>query len=217
MKTSIVVVLAILFAGCAKEEDAGSVEFKLGKHVLHVPEENSMEGQQPFWLRWVGGLDDSTRSSSLVISEQELVANVQGYQVTGVDMHATLSALTDVEIQRYQDAQRYADQWFGVGDYRGQRVEAIGTLYRVFRPNERNAWIVVKLIPDPTQQLPRNPLDFYVARCTEYGSSVGDARCQTYVLVGDLALDFYISERNLPLVDQVRAFLEMKLRSWTRT
>ena len=229
MKYSVGIVRRILFAtlvvcaGCGADLESTEqkpVSLSLGTHIFLIPEANALVGKQFFWMDWLKGADEASRTKEIVFFGDELSKAVPGYRTDSVNLFATLAVLNDDEISRYKNSDRYRDIWAGEGAFQGGSVEAWGDVkgwYKVFRPLEQNSWTVMRRYPDPAISVPKNPEEFWVAHCSKMGTkSKVPVNCRSYLFFDDIAVDFSISEANLPLIDKVRTFLKGRVLEWKR-
>lgn len=198
---------------------------ELGQHTFNIPKQYSQEGGLPQWLTDVPGLDDGSRAYMLTFPAEELAKAIPGYQPTDgryrEDLRAILNALTSVEVARYEDSGRYRDLWEATGSYGERIVEPYPDRpwFKVYRKVEYpKAWAAVKQAPESGEPRPEDALEFWVASCRDVNSPITKTgrrtRCLTYAFYDDIAIEFYISGKNLHLIDEVRAYLKSKVESW---
>ena len=228
MRIAALVILALatlLWTAHAGRPAAGSgdvVKVKLRDYVFHIPERNSMRGRAPFWLTWIQGLDDSSAEIRFRVPLEEVRRSIPAFRRdyrSDDDVTAILAVLTDEEVARYRDPHwKYSDMWHGTGSYKGRRIEPLGETgwYRLYHPVETKSWEVFRQHPDASSPLPRDPLSFYVGRCSIRlgGKTTG---CLTYALSGRIAIDFWTQEENLLLVDELREFFISKVLEWKQS
>lgn len=229
LKKALLAILGILVVGVAAYgavlvmSDAYKVT--LGQHTFNIPKQYSRQGAIPQWLLTLPGLDDGSRDYMLTFPAEEIAAEVHGYKKTNgkykEDIRAILAVLTHAEIKRYQDSGRYRDLWYAEDSYRERIIESYSDRpwFRVYRKLDYpRLWTVLKKSPEAERTLPSNVSDFWVGSCRLGNSPLtGSGKlvdCQSYVFYDDIAIDFYISEQNLDVIDDVRAFLRSKIESW---
>jgi hypothetical protein len=189
----------------------------LGSYVFHIPEKNSMEGQAPFWLKTIPGLDNNERSTSVVFRVDALRRAVPGFSGT-VDLFGTLSVLSEIEIARQYDPSFYRDMWFLTGTFQNARIEPLGKtgMFRMFRKSGKNFWEVIRSRPDPSQAIPSMMREFWVARCST-GAPGKPALCNSsYFFNNDLLVEFHFSEADVGRIDSIREYIRASVLSWEK-
>lgn len=200
------------------------IQFNLGNHVFHIPEKNSLEKGVPGWLRWLPGLDHSSREVLIIFSAHEVSASVDGYQTEDgeytEDIRGLLAVMNDVERRRYKDPSQYNDLWNASGSYQERIVEEYRDgFYKVFRKVEYPySWALLKRNPEAADHIPDDVSDFWVAHCLDGGSSVTKSgthtTCKTRLVRDDLLIEFNVSEQNIGLVEEIGDFLVSEITSW---
>ena len=197
--------------------------FKLGSYELNVPQSNMLSSPGN-----VTGGDDSSRSALFIFSADEVKKNVPSYAMTGNanqfkdDIEGMITALTKEEVERYRMPSLYRqldDLWYATGSYKDRVVESQPNgMYKVYRKVEYpHSWSLLKKYPDNQKLLPSLPLDFWVAHCLQSkrkGSSAELARCDSYILINDLLVEFDMSASNLNNIDEIRVFLASQVNDW---
>ena len=218
----------VLFAACGIAgflilmNSSDSRRVQLGQYEFAIPKENSSTGGK--WP-WILGLDDDSRSYTLVFPAEELAAAIPGYKPrdgrSREDVRAILNVLNPAEMLAYRDSSRYRDLWEGVGSYSERIIEPYAgrPWFKIYRKSGYpHTWAVVKQEPKAGKSLPDDPLDLWVAGCSVQRSPLTESgeyvRCLTYMVSGDVAVDFYISGVNLPYVENVRAYLISRVEAW---
>lgn len=202
-----------------------SYDVSLGQHRFRIPKEYSQQGVIPKWLSATPGLDDGSRSYTLVFSAEEIATRVPGYKPMDgrfkEDIRAILAVLTRADIKSYRDADRHRDLWHARNFYHQPTIEPYENRpwFRVYGKYEYpRMWSVIKKSLKRGDAFPQHVFDFWVADCVSGNSPITKSGkivdCLTYVSYDDIAIDFYISEQNLDVVDDVRALLKSKVESW---
>lgn len=204
------------------------VRVKLRQHVFLIPKQIAMERESvmPDWLLNMGGLDDDFHVTLFRFDDQYVKLNVTGYRVASDnqfkdDLGGVIIALTAQELSDYKNPERYAqlaDLWRGTGSYKNRKVEAadIPGWYKVYRAVEYpNSWVLVNQFPDPEKAVPEQVSDFWVASCLMLGpEGKRNGSCRTYELIGDVVVEFSVSDYNLPVLYKVRSFITGQVLEW---
>ncbi len=217
------VIWAAAYAMLGKKSD-GLIS-KLNAHVLVIPSHYSLEGEVPGWLRRLPGLDSSNKEILLGFDADELAAQIAGYKPWDgkykENIAVDLAALNSVEIDRVSHPEELKDIWYGTGSYKDRTVEPYQDhpWYKVFRKVEYpNSWAVVTQYPDTAKPLPSDAAGVLLAEClTLHSPLVTSGKridCVSNRLMGDMNMEFHISEQNLPVVDAVKDYLQTKILSW---
>lgn len=232
MKKIILVVFIILAAVSGTQAITYAlsdvVQIKLRQHTFLIPKHIAMDraSVMPDWLINMSGLDDGSSTTLFRFDDQLIKTNVEGYQVASDnqfkdDIEGLIIALTPRELSNYKNPQTYAqlaDLWLGAGSYRDRRVEAaeIPGWYKVYRAVEYpNSWMLLNQFPDPEKPVPGLVSDFWVSDCLMLGpEDKRNGRCSTYELIDDIAVEFSISDYNLHLLDEIKAFVTSQVQEW---
>jgi hypothetical protein len=203
-----------------------SSTFKIGNHEFMIPDNYSSESNIPSWLRNLSGLD---KSNEVLISfnADEIAKNVVGYKSMDENYKeniiAVLAVLNSDEIQRINDPSKYKDLWYGTDSYNERVVEPYKNTpdFKVFRKIDYpHYWTVLSRYPDATTAIPANRNDFWVAQCLVMGTTLVKSGkrtdCTSHVLLGNVVIDFHISEQNLPVISGVKEFIKAKVTSWEK-
>ncbi len=205
------------------------VKITLGRHTYLIPRHIAMEpaSVMPIWLLLLSGeLDDDAGQALFDFDDQEVKANVAGYQVAADnqfkdDVGGLLIALTPEEFRNYNDPEVFAqlgDLWRGTGSYKGRKVEAdeMPGWYRVYRKVEYpRSWMLVSQFPDSAKNVPAKVSDFLIASCHLLGSKEKkSANCKIREFIDDVLIEFRISGYNLPVLDEVRDFVRGQVLEW---
>ncbi len=216
------VVCGIGWLGYADSGGEGVVEVQLRDYVFHIPERYSMYGATPFWLKWMleatPGLDRSSPMTRFTVPNEEVSQALPAYRFRpNGDFTAVLGVLSDEEVARYQDPEWgfHGDMWYGRRAYKDRVIEPFGETgwYRMYLSPAKVHWDVVRQYPDASMPPPNDPLSFDVARCHNI-VGVKTTSCLTYAFSGRIAIDFWTTEENLVLIDELRAFLMAKVLEW---
>ena len=204
------------------------VQIKLRQHTFSIPKHIAMERESimPDWLVNMSGLDDGSSTTLFKFDDQEIKTNVAGYRVARDnqfkdDIEGLIIALTHQELNEYKNPEAYAqlgDLWRGKGSYKDRKVETsqIPGWYKVYRTVEYpNGWMLVNQFPDSKKPVPNQVSDFWVADCLMQGpEGKRNGRCRTYELIGDIVVEFSVSDYNLPALDKVRNFVREQVLEW---
>lgn len=200
------------------------IRFNLRDQVFHIPEKNSLERGVPGWLRWLPGLDHSSREVLIIFAAHEVLAAVDGYQTEDggytEDVRGLLAVMNETERRRYLDPGQYVDLWEASGSYQDRIVEKYKDgWYKVFRKVEYPySWALLKRNPEDATQIPDDVSDFWIAHCLDGGSSVTKSgthtTCKTRIIKDDLLIEFNVSEQNIGLVEEIGIFLVSEIASW---
>lgn len=216
----------IVTAYAVSEFMSDSVTAKLGPYTFDIPKKYARQGSISRWITRLPGLDDGSRAFMLEFPAEELVDAVSGYQMRDgryVEViRAILNVLEPYEVARYENPDRYRDLWEKLLDDKDGIVEPFQNVgwFKVSSVPDDHLWEVVKVLPKNKVEMPKDPLDFWVASCrTGVGESPVTATgkiedCLTYTFYDDIVIEFYISGQNLHLIDDVRAYLRDKVESW---
>ncbi len=226
---TVIFVLAVVFCTQAITHALSDVvQIKLRQHTFLIPKHIAMERESilPDWLINMSSLDDGSNTTLFRFDDQEVKANVTGYQVASDnqfidDIEGLIIALTTEEVSRYKSPNTYAqlgDLWRATGSYKERKVEPaeIPGWYKVYRAVEYpNSWTLLSRFPDSEKPLPDKTQDFWIADCLllgPEGKRVGS--CGTYELIDNIVIEFSISDYNLPLLDELKAFVKRKVQEW---
>ena len=199
-------------------------ELRLGRYVLRVPESNAVSSSSPSWFRWIPGLDSDERSALIRFWSEEVTTAVPSYRTADRrfqdDIEVLLIVLNPEEVRRYHDPQfaQLEELWYGRGSYKNRIIEFDQSygLYKVYRKVEYpRSWAYLNRKPDPKAGVPKQTSDFWVANCLLLGPKEEKiASCRSYGLLGNIVLEFNISDYNIPVLEEVRSFLIESVQSW---
>ncbi len=180
----------------------------------------------PSWLRWLPGLDDGSRDLLLTIAASEVAAAVPGFKPKdggyNDDLRLRLVVLKEEEKGRYTDPNRFAEIWNNTGSYRDRIIEADhGTdLVRIYRRIEYpDSWEMFTISPDG-KVMPRDLFYFWIGHCLNSHSPLTPsgslALCKSYVIVGDVAVNFTMSAQNITNTKRIRNYLKELVSQWLK-
>lgn len=209
-------------AGGASDGDE-LVPVRLGQYRLAIPARYTQDSVIPAWLRWLPGLDNGFHDLLLTIDADEVAAAVPGYRPKDgryvEDLHIRLVAY-DETTKLDIDPQHFVPMWTGVGEMKGRILEldAEAGLVRSYRRiGSRDFWDIY-LLPPGSETIPDNLYSYWVASCLKLGSPLtasGSAtNCDSNVVADHIAVDLTVSEQNIPLIHQVRAYLRNLVLRW---
>lgn len=226
---TVVIVLAAAFGTQAITYAlSDAVQIKLWQHTFLIPKSIAMDraGVMPDWLINMSALDDGSSATLFRFDDQLIKANVEGYKVDSDnqfkdDIEGLIIALTSQELSNYKNPQTYAqlaNLWLGTGSYRDRKVEAaeISGWYKVYRAVEYpNSWMLLNQFPDSEKPVPNLVTDFWISSCLMLGpQGKRNGSCRTYELIDDIVVEFSISDYNLHLLDEIRAFIKSQVQEW---
>ena len=229
--TAIVVLAAVFGTQAITYALSDVVQIKLRQHTFLIPKHIAMERESimPDWLINMSGLDDGSSTTLFQFNDQDIKTHVSGYQIASDnqfkdDIEGLIIALTPEEVNRYKNPDTYAqlaDLWRATGSYKKRRVEPAETAgwYKVYREVEYpNGWVLVNQFPDTEKPVPKQVADFWVADCLMQGpEGKRNGRCRTYELMDNIVVEFSISDYNLPLLDELKAFVKRNVQEWNRS
>lgn len=211
---------AILHAGGAE-----TMRVQLGEHRFNIPKQNIRE-EFPFWLQFIPGLAPDLGSLMFTIAAEEMAKRVAGYQVYDgkfkMDTAGLVLVLGEAELQTYQDPDThiYSDIWHSRGLYENQVVEwreEFG-LYISHRGRNDVFWDLLRIPPRSLDEMPADPLDFWVASCVNGSSPLTDtgriSRCRTTLFYDNLHFQITLYMFNLHLIDGVKSAVLDIFKEW---
>ena len=207
------------------------VQVKLREHTFLIPKHNAMERESviPFWLLNMKGLDDGSSSVLYHFDDMEVKTAIPDYQVSNYnqykdDIGGMITAFTPQEVSNFKNPGIHSmlgDLWRATGSYKDRIVEPdeIPGWYKVYRKVEyKRTWAVLSRFPDSEKPMPAERTDFWIAHCLLLGpkgpKGKQDANCRVRVLVDDIYISINISDYNLPLLDELKAFITGKVQEW---
>jgi len=229
LKVALVIIAALCVAANANAtlalKQGSTVILKIGNHEFHVPEQYSREATIPLWLEFLPGLDDDGSDALLMIPAEEVSQDIEGYAARDntirEDISIRISDLGDHGAAKYRHTAGFRDLWYAKGEYAERVVEPVKgePWFRVYRePTMRYTWELLKQYPDPSKPIPPDLFDYWIGTCLESHSpllSPGNlASCDTSAIVGDLLIEFSVSQQNLHLIDRVKAYVVRRILAW---
>jgi hypothetical protein len=225
----IVVVCVFLITASVAMSASGAADTqtaRLDGHDFEIPQRYFQDGGWvPRWLRWLPGLDDGSRELLLTISASEVAAAVPGFKPKDGryddDLRLRLVVLREDERRQYLDPNQFADIWNSTGSYRDRVVETdpethFTLAYR--RVEYPNSWEVFAVSLD--KPMPSDLFSFWIGHCLNSHSPLTPsgalALCKSYVVVGDVAVNFTLSAQNLTHMDGIRNYLVGLVSQWLK-
>ena len=204
----------------------GDSKIDMGRYQFNIPAEYGTRGFMNLSVRWFTRHFQSKEVAVFELKEHELALNISDYKVGESDHPRNIKGLIRVwdekTLQTFKQPGRYASLWRGTGAYTKREVQPYsnGKLYRVYRDaSSKKIWTVLKQNPLQNNPLPDNSFDFWVARCRAHESKMpGSAQftiCNSYLLIDDVVVEFYLTEDNLETIDEIRQYLTEKVISWS--
>ncbi len=204
------------------------VQIKLRQHTFLIPKYIAMDrgSVMPDWLLKMSGLDDGSNSTLFRFDDQDVKASVPGYQVASDnqfadDIEVLMTALTLEESNAYRDPNDYTmlrDLWQATGSYKDRKVQPseIPGFFKVYRAVEYpNSWALLNQFPDSENPIPEEIQGFWIAHCLMLGpEGKRTGSCRTYELIGDIVVEFSVSDYNLSALDEVRHFVRKQVLAW---
>lgn len=204
------------------------VHVRLRQHIFLIPKHVAMTQQNSLLslLFNMSFLDNDSHTILFRFNDQEIKSNVAGYKVADDnqfkdEVRGLLMALTSNELNNYKNPEIYAelaDLWRGTGSYKNRKIEAADVLgwYKIYRTEEYpNSWTLVSQFPDPEKPVPEQVSDFWIANCLMLGpEEKRSGSCRTHELMGDIVVEFTVSEYNLPVLDKVKSFITKQVLEW---
>ena len=196
----------------------------MGRHEFLIPKGYILNSALAQWFESVLDLPPSPPGVSLVIPAEEVAERVAGFQQfngrLADNLFVGVELLDEDGLRTYSDPEMhvFSDPWYGRGIYEGAEVGLHPSgLYQV--GIGWSVWRVLKIPPDPSVRPPDDPYSWHIASCHESDSPLADARprysCSSRFLHEDLLIDVSLDEINLPVVEEVRAFVVERLESWS--
>ena len=211
-----VLMLVAFQFGYAGTSDVSTIKINLGPYKLEIPEANSLEGNAPFWVEWIPGLDSEVSSTNIMFAPDEVAALIPGL-VLEQELFGTLHYVTQEEYNRTRQHPFGVDLWYGRGAHQYKIFEPWeGTdLYRSFyaRHDKKVFWEVTRGVPDPDRPPPDDIQEFFVANCSG-DFDAGKSSCSTSVMFDRLLVEFSIEEPHLLRLEGIRQFIQVKVSSW---
>ena len=133
------------------------------------------------------------------------------------EIAATLQSAASLPARLAGESELSANIWNGRGRFSGSSVEqsSVHGLLRVRAAGIKNFWDLVRLAPKSGEPMPEDANQFWVASCrTAHGRPPQEGRCETYVAVDDVMLQFSLRERDFNHLGEIRAALAAQIRRW---
>lgn len=208
--------------GCGLLDDEARVV--MGRHEFLIPKGYILNSPLPQWLRSVADLPPSLPRVSLLIPAREVAAGIDGFQEfngqLADDLIVGVELLDEDGLRTYSDPEMYvfSDPWYGRGIHKGAKVGLHPSgLYQV--GIGWSVWKVMKIPPDPSLPPPDDPYSWFIGSCREASTRLTRTdpaySCTTMFLHADLRINVYLDGINLPVVEEVRAFVVERLESWS--
>ena len=203
----------------------GDSKIEMGRYQFNIPAEYGTHGFMNLSVRWFTRQFQPEEVAVFEIKEHELALNISAYKIGESEHPRNIKGLIRVwnekTLQTFKQPGRYANLWRGSGPYSGREVHPYlnGKLFRVYRDaSSKKVWTVLKQNPLQNDPLPENSFDFWVARCRAHESKMpGSAKftiCNSYLLIDDVVVEFYLAEDNLETIEEIRQYLAEKIISW---
>ena len=223
VKRCLLAATLVAASGCGLLSDEARI--MLGRHGYCIPKNYILNSPLPKWLEAVADLPPSAPRISLLFPADEVAGRIEGFQefngqradnlIVGVE-------LLDADgVRTYSDPELhvFSDVWYGREGYEDAVVGPHPSgLYQV-GVGWRTLWKVVRFPPDPNVPPPDDPYSWYVGGCVQAISRLTRTNpaysCSTMFLHEDLRITVYLDEINLPVVDEVHAFVVESLGSWS--
>ena len=209
--------------GCGLIDDEARVV--MGRHEFLIPKGYIINSPLPQWLESVADLPPSVPHVSLLIPAREVAAGIDGFQEfngqLADDLIVGVELLDEDGLRTYSDPEThiFSDVWYGREGYEDAVVGLHPSgLYQV-GVGWRTLWKVLKVRPNPSVPPPNDPYSWFIASCVQASSRLTRTdpaySCTTWFLHEDLRINVYLDAINLPVVDEVRAFVVERLESWS--
>lgn len=197
---------------------------RLGRHKFEIPQ-NYFRDQGPFWLRWIPGLDDGSRSLLLIISASEVAAMIPGFKPKDGNYDDNLRIILTVrheyERRRYLDSNYFADIWNSAESYDDKVIETDPETHfiRVYRRIEYpNSWQGFTISLD--KPMPFDISSFWLGHCGRSASPLAPSGhlmlCKSYIVTDDIAVDYTMSNQNLIYTKEIRNYLTSLVSQWLK-
>ena len=196
----------------------------MGRHEFLIPKGYIINSPLPLWLKSVADLPSGPPWVSLLIPAEEVAARIDGFQEfngqLADDLFVGVELLDEDGLRTYSDPEMYvfSDPWYGRGIHKGAKVGLHPSgLYQV--GIGWSVWKVMKIRPDPSLPPPDDPYSWFIGSCRESSTRLTRTdpaySCTTMFLHEDLRINVSLDEINLPVVEEVRAFVVERLESWS--
>lgn len=210
--------------GCGLLHDEARVV--MGRHEFLIPKGYIINSPLPQWLQSVADLPPSPPHISLLIPAREVAAGIDGFQEfngqLADDLIVGVELLDEDGLRTYSDPEMYvfSDAWYGREGHAGGVVATHPSgLYQLRGAMWPAVWKVSKIRPDPSTPPPDDPYSWFIGSCSESSTRLTRTdpaySCTTMFLHEDLRINVYLDGINLPVVEEVRAFVVERLESWS--
>lgn len=209
--------------GCGLPPDEARVV--MGTHEYLIPKGYILNNALEQWFESVADLPSSPPGVSLVIPAEEVAGRIDGFHEFNGQLADNLfvgvELLDEDSLWTYSDPEMhiFSDAWYGRGMYKDAEVGLHPSgLYQV-GVGWRSLWTVLKIRPDPSVPPPDDPYSWYIGNCGESSARLTRTdpaySCTTMFLHEDLRINVSLDGINLPVVEEVRAFVVERLESWS--
>lgn len=217
LSISVVCFCLVISLAAAK---SNSSKIRIGSYNFDIPEEYLLESSAPDWLKWLPGVDATNEGVLFRLPAKLISENVSGYKAIDgkyvEDIRGYLVVLNSHERLRYADKAQYDDLISGTGSYASMIVENHGQLFKVFRKVEY-PYSFALVTENPTE-ISKASNGFWVAHCLNRKNSISETKehvnCSSYIVNGDLLVEFNISEQNILYIEAVKHYLMQQVMKW---
>ena len=224
VKRCLLAATLVAASGCGPLSDEAKVV--LGRHEYCIPKDHILNSPLPEWLKSVADLPPSSPSVTLYFPASEVARHIEGFrELNGQNpdnLIVGVRLLDADDLQTYSDPEMhvFSDAWYGRGGYEGAAVVPHQSgLYQLRGAMWPVGWRVAKIPPDPSERSPDDPYSWYMGSCFEGNYPLAETKphyvCKTRYLHEDLRIIVSFDEVNLPVVEEIRAFIVERLRSWS--
>lgn len=195
------------------------VVVRVGDETLRIPAAWLEDGPQAFWEQALAALGLSSSVVRVRIPDAELAAAAPGGPASGESGLAEgarpswplLSLSSRHERAEWQARELAARIWFRRGEFAAAEVRRHASGLYMVRPrdageSEFDYWTAVRMPPEPERPLPP---DLIAAHC---GSHM--PLCSVEMPHGRLLVRFAVAERDLHLLDALRAEIGARIDAW---
>ena len=203
---------ALLAAAPAAADDPVTV--RLGGATLRIPAAALANGPQAFWEQAVGALGMGAPPVFARIPAAEMSALAPGWRADGEDgFRWSMEPLGPAGERAWRRARRAfaARIWYGREEFAGAAVRPHASGLYAVRPRDWDAggWLAVRAPPEPARP---PPAELLAAECWTHGPL--PTRCGVELPHRGLLVAFDVQERNLHLLDALRAAVRGRIDAW---